>query len=376
MNGVTSQVDSAAAKPTNSLRTLLILLLLPCLASSIFAMRDADSPPLNVRSDRPALVFKSYMVHEGPDPIESQPLITPFFVFKNKGTETVRITELKAMCSCMQPVATPVEVPPGVEGRLTLPIRTNNEAAGPHEYLVTVKYEDPKPRELTLTYKVVLPAKQIEIEPRVVMVMGRAMSKERSVVMISDQRPERRDSPMKITGVVSSSSLFSVAEAGHSDVDGVRRTAIEVTFSKDIPMGQHRGVITVSTDDPIYPALQIPVILGDRKRPDDEQVFVNPESGRVIVDTIEPKQSSGTSVAFSIPPKWKFSHVDAFPPQVLANVVKTIPGEAGNTEISVQLSLTEIPARGVEKGSLTLHATDGEAPEMITVPISLVWRTR
>ena len=167
-----------------------------------------------------------------------------------------------------------------------------------------------------------------------------------------------------------------MAEAGHTDVDGVRRTAIEVTFSEDIPMGQHRGVITVSTDDPVYPSLQVPVILGDRKRPDDEQVFVNPESGRVIVDTIDPKQSSGTSVAFTIPPKWKFSHVDTFPPQVQAKVVKTSPADAESTEISVQLSLTEIPARGIEKGSLTLHATDGDAPEMITVPISLVWRTR
>ena len=92
MNGVTSQVDSALNQPSKSSRTLLVLLLLPCLASSIFAMRDAGSPPLTVRSDRPSLVFKSYMVHEGPEPIESQPLITPFFVFKNKGTETVRIT--------------------------------------------------------------------------------------------------------------------------------------------------------------------------------------------------------------------------------------------------------------------------------------------
>ena len=376
--------DSAAAIQGNSNPTaehpsvppwkIWTLLAFPCLVSAAFGMRDPGAPKLSPSADRPSLVFDSYMRHEGPDPISSQPLLSPYFVFRNKGMQTVRIKELVPSCGCLAPEITSKEIPPGGDGRLTLPIKTRNEPAGLREYLVTVKYEDPKPREVALSYKVVLPEKQIEIEPRVLMVMGRISSTDRDIISISDHRPERRESPMKVTNVTSSCSIFTAKSAGFSAVDGVNRNAIEVTYSDSIPIGQHRGIITVSTDDATYPTLQIPVILGDRKRPLDEPVTVSPDSGRVIVLSATPEKSTGTSFSFSLPARWKVSHLETSPPQLIAKVEKTESETPDSSQVAVSVVLHELPRKGTELGSLILHAKDGEESEMVTVPVTLLWR--
>jgi len=354
----------------------IVMLAVPCVVSAFFTMGDTAAPALTLQKDRPALVFQSYMVHEGPDPVPPQPLLTPYFMFRNKGTETVIIRELTPACSsCVSPDVSAKEIPPGGEGRVTFSIRTRNQAAGPHDYLVTVKYEDPKPREVVLTYKVVLPEKLIEIEPRVLMVMGRISSADRDIVTIADHRADRAESPMKIQSVASSSSLFTAQSAGHSTVDGVSREAIEVTYADSIPVGQHRGVITVLTDDEMYPAIQVPVILGDRKRPAEEAVSAIPESGRVVVDTLNPGKSSGTTVSFHVPAKWSVTHVETFPSQLLAAITKTEAVSPDRTQVTVQLSLTELPAKGIEQAIVTLHAKDGDEAEMVTVPVTLIWRS-
>ena len=168
--------------------------------------------------------------------------------------------------------------------------------------------------------------------------------------------------------------MFTAQSAGQSVIEDVRREAIEVTYAGNIPVGQHRGVITVTTDDDMYPAIQIPVILGDRKRPADEQVLVGPEAGRIIVQTSSPEKSTGMRIVFTVPAKWVTSHVETFPTQIVAKVEKTEPLDADKIMVVVQISLSELPSKGIEQGILTLHAEDGEEVELVTVPITLLWR--
>jgi len=368
------QISCSASTRGSRIWALVAMLLTPCVASAFFTLRGSDSPPLVVTAGRPSLVFSSYMIDEGPAPVSSQPVLNPFFFFTNKGSQSVRITELIPSCGCLAPVATPMEIPPGETGRLMLPIRTRNETAGLHEYMVTVRYEDPQPREVALTYKVVLPDKLIEIEPRVLMVMGRITSKDRDVISISDHRPERQNSPMKITGVSSSLSIFSAQLAGHSTVEGVSRQTIEVTYADVIPAGQHKGLITVTTDDDVWPVLQVPVVLGDRRRPTDEPVSVSPESVRVIVDASDVEQSQAGTIAFQVPATWKVSHVEVYPEQLLGKILGTTQKTPDRTLVTVEVSLTEKPSRGIEQGTLTLYATDGDESEMVTAPVYVSWK--
>ncbi len=373
-NTVSSSEVSMTTKP--KAWKPVVMLAVPCVVSALFTMGETAAPALTLQKDRPALVFQSYMVHEGPDPVAPQPLLTPYFTFRNKGTETVTIRELTPACSgCVSPEVSAKEIPPGGEGRVTFSIRTRNQAAGPHDYLVTVKYEDPKPREVLLTYKVVLPEKLIEVEPRVLMVMGRISSADRDIVTIADHRADRAESPMKVLSVAGSSSLFTAQSAGHSTVDGVSRDAVEVTYADSIPVGQHRGVITVLTDDELYPAIQVPVIMGDRKRPADEAVSAIPEAGRVVVASGDPSKSTGTTITFNLPAKWSVTHMETFPSQLLAAITKNEAVAPDRAQVTVQLSLTELPAKGIEQAIVTLHAKDGDEAEMFTVPVTLIWRS-
>jgi hypothetical protein len=358
----------------SGLLRIAVLLVAPCLVAAMFSMREGNAPPLTLSIDRPALVFDTYMRHEGLDPIPLQPLLTPYFTFVNKGVATVVIEEVKAGCSCISPEITGKEIAPGQQGRVMLPIKTRNEPAGLREYITTVKYLDPKPREVTLTYKVVLPEKQVEIEPRVVMLMGKISSSDHSIITINDHRTERYADPMKIQSVVSSSPLFKAELLGQTSNDGVGRTTIDVRFVDGIPMGQHRGLVTITTGDEAYPVIQVPVILGDRRRPEDEAVSLSPDAGRVIVQSEDASKSVGTSITFTIPSKWKVSHIDTFPSQLVGKIEKTEPLGTDKTQLVVKLTISELPTKGIEQGNLTLFAKDGEDSEMVTVPITLTWR--
>lgn len=352
----------------------VVLLLSPGLASALFAMRDAAAPALTLSQDRPALVFETYMIPAGREPLGDDPIISQDFDFLNKGTESVRITDLSASCGCLSPQISSREIAPGDYGRITLPIRTANEPPGLKTHLVTVKYEDPKPREVTLTFNVNLPEKQIIIQPRVLMVMGKITGEHPYIVTISDHRPGRIQTPMKITGVQGSSSLFTAESAGQSTSDGAHRFALSVKFNEPIPAGQHKGVILVSTDDRLFPTLQIPVVVGDKKRPVDEPVSARPDAATVVINSAEPGKSLGTTVSFDIPSKWTFSHFEAFPSALSVRLLTNEPITAETARITAELAVSALPAQGVERGVLTLHATDGSDSEMVTVPVSLNWK--
>ncbi len=386
MNGVSQNSATPAAETASWAWSVLslVLLLSPCLASAVFAMRDQAAPALRVSDVRPALVFGSYMIPAGPEPVGDDPVIVQDFEFMNKGRKSVRITELVPSCGCLSPhislteipsdenvrVTLPVELPPGKHGRVVLPIRTANQDPGIREYIVNVKYEDPKPRQVTLTFKVNLPEKKIVIQPKVLMLMGKVTGEHPYIVTISDHRRNLTASPMKITGVTGSSSLFTAESAGHTVAEGVSTSAVSVTFNEPIPAGQHKGVILVSTDDRLFPILQIPVVVGDPKRPIDESVSVSPAAATVVINSADPEKSLGTTVSFEIPANWIVTHFDAFPAELIAKALSTEPITPQRVRVTAELTVSALPAQGVDRGVLTLHATDGNDPEMVTVPVS------
>ena len=344
----------------------------PCLLSAWFGMRDSEARPLAVSATRPSLVFREYLVDAGPRPVDLRPKIRQSFYFTNAGSEPVRITDLVPNCGCMKPEISSREIAPGQRGELILPVDTRNQPPGVREYTVAVRYEDPKPREVTLTYRATLPEKKVTLEPRVLMVMGKIAAGDKDVVTIADHRPEKLSSPMKITSVQSSSSLFTAELSGQTTAEGLVRTSISVTYGDHIPLGQHRGLITVQTDDSTYPVLQFPVILGDRRRPADEPVVVEPESGRVIVNVNNPAASNGSRVSVRIPAQWKFSHIETFPSQLVAKVLSTTAHSPEQTAMELELGLSDNVASGTEMATVTIHATDGDAPEMVSFPVTLI----
>lgn len=350
------------------------LAIVPCLSAAVFGSHNSNGPACLVTSSRPALVFSEYLADYGPAPVAQQPLLTPIFYLRNNGTEKVKITNMQASCGCLAPSISATEVEPGAVEKLSLPIRLNNEPSGSREYTVTVHYADPKPREVTLTVKAVLPEKSLIIEPRVLMVMGTVKTGQEHIVTISDFRPDSLEKPIHIISVTGSSSLFTAQLAGQFAREGASRTALSVKFRENAPLGRHRGLINVATDDDLFPVIQIPVVVGDSKREPSDSVRVSPEVGRVVINTADVANSSGMVITFDIPSRWKVTHCDMFPAGIVAKYGSTLGAVPERQTVSVTLSVSEVPTLRAEQAVLTLNATDGDAPEMVTVPINLVWK--
>ncbi len=358
----------------SSVWIVALLALVPCLTAAVFGSQNSNGPPCLLTTSRPALVFSEYLIDYGPASVPQQPTLTPEFYFRNNGSEKVQITGMEASCGCLAPSISTKEIDPGAIEKLTLPIRLSNEPSGFREYTVTVSYTDPEPRRVTLSVKAVLPEKSLIIEPRVLMVMGKVNAGQQHIVIVSDFRPESADKPMKVTGVSGSSSLFTAELVGQFNQEGASRTSVSVHFRENAPEGRHRGVINVATDDAQFPMIQIPVMVGDSKRDPSDAVRVSPETGRIVLNTSAPEESVGMAIAFDLPSRWKVTHCDTFPPEITAKY-ESVPGAIPDHQtVNVQLSITELPARGIEQAILTLNATDGDAPEMVTVPITLIWK--
>jgi hypothetical protein len=351
-----------------------LLAIVPCLSAAVFGSSSSNGPACLVISRRPALVFSEYLADYGPAPVAQQPMLTPIFYLRNNSTEKVKITHLQASCGCLAPSISATEVEPGAVEKLTLPIRLNNEPSGTREYTVTVQYVDPKPREVTLTVKAVLPEKSLIVEPRVLMVMGTVKAGQEHIVTISDFRPDSLEKPIHVTSVTGSSSLFTAELAGQFVREGASRTALSVHFRENPPLGRHRGLINVATDDELFPVIQIPVVVGDSKREPSDSVRVSPEVGRVVINTADAANSSGMVIAFDIPSRWKVTHCDMFPAGIVAKHEST-PGSVPERQtVNVRLSVSELPTLRAEQAVLTLNATDNDTAEMVTVPIHLVWK--
>ncbi|MFN9720961.1 MAG: hypothetical protein ACK58L_19875, partial [Planctomycetota bacterium] len=151
---------------------------------------------------------------------------------------------------------------------------------------------------------------------------------------------------------------------------------IEVGYVDSMPPGNHKGVVTIETDDTQFPVLQFPVILGGRNRPKDEAVEIIPsEAGRIIFTPKDIAGATSNGVQVKLPSKWKITHFECFPTAVAARVGKSEVLPDGQSLITIDLSLSEVPPDRIERGTVTLHARDGEEDEMVTMPLQLIRRS-
>lgn len=351
----------------------LLLLAVPLLASTAYSLHSPALQPLNITSERPALVFESYLADQSRIVAESRPVISEEFHFRNQGASTVKITGVEPSCGCLRPQLSSTQIEPGQRGRITLPVRTVNEPAGLREYMVNIHYEDPRPRTVSLTWRVQLPEKKLLIEPRVLMILGNLAEDESLPVRISDFRAGKTDTPLRITEVSAAPALIQAAVGGQTVSADASETVVNVRFSSKLPPGKHRGVVTVRTEDPDYPALQIPVIVGKADPELKDCLKVSPEMGRVVIRGNKPEESAGTSIVLSMPAEWTIDRVETFPVELQATAESLEPDSEDSQKTTLAISVTAMPPAGIQQGLVTLHFNSPAGPQMLTVPMSLVW---
>jgi Protein of unknown function (DUF1573) len=339
------------------------LALVPVAAAMVAASSPSALPPLAITADRPGLVFSEYLFDYGPRAVEPQPLLTPTIHFKNTTSREIDIGDMIASCGCVQPRVSAKTIAPGARERITIPIRTTGEQPGLREYTVTMAYTDTKPRETTLTVRVVLPEQQVVIEPRVLGIVGSSSRAIEHAVTVSDYRAK----PLIVESATSSTSLIAAEIIKRSVGEEGSTATVAVQVAADTPPGIHRAILQFRTDDPEHNHLQLPVVLQGVPRPPDGSVSVHPAQIRMPGAEVS---VAPVLLRINIPATWDVSHIDAFPPQ-LQTQFEDFDVSSGRREIRVKVSLTEVPSGRPTDGVITLVADEGQ--QMVSVPVSFVW---
>ncbi len=174
------------------------------------------------------------------------PTLVRKFTFTNSGTEPLTITEVRSSCGCLVPALAKRIYQPGEHGELTVEVNTLSQPAGPHRWTFSLAYRygaaiGERSLELSANLR-----QEIEIIPAAIAFRG--SDPPSAVITVTDRRPK----PLRVLAVSTSSSRLC-AEFGPA---GVR-----VSIATDCPEGQSTGTVTLTTDDPDYREIKLPVMI-------------------------------------------------------------------------------------------------------------------
>jgi hypothetical protein len=174
------------------------------------------------------------------------PSLVRKFTFTNNGTEPLIITDVRSSCGCLVPALTKRVYPPGEHGEMTVEVNTLSQPAGPHRWTFSLAYRygaavGERPLELTATLK-----QEIEIVPAAIAFRG--SNPPPAVVTVTDRRPK----PLRVL-------------AAGTSCPGLRAeivpTGVRVSVTADCQVGQTAETVTLTTDDPDYHEIKLPVTI-------------------------------------------------------------------------------------------------------------------
>lgn len=164
--------------------------------------------------------------------------------FAFTATEPLTITDVRSSCGCLVPSLPKRTYQPGERGELTVEVNTLSQPVGPHRWAFHVAYRS---RDSAGEATFELTAKlwqEVEVTPAALAFRGNDPPP--AVVTVADRRPR----PLRVTGVGTSSASVraEVVPAG-----------VRVSVAADCPEGRHAETVTLTTDDPDYPTIKLPV---------------------------------------------------------------------------------------------------------------------
>jgi hypothetical protein len=236
------------------------LAIAPCLWSLVVHAAFPSRPQRLEPAKRPALALDQYLVDLGK--IQPTTEVHGTFVFENRGTETVVIDDVLPSCGCLQPRLSAKELPPGETGAVMLRMQPANETPGRKSYTADIRYRDPEPREVRVTFRVEVPERQMSVKPRALIVYQLSDQPTQHELIVTDTR----ESPAEVTKITANSPHIAADLIETTDHPEQGRTIrIQVTVAKDVPAGRSEALLTLETTDALSPVLRVPVLLQGRR---------------------------------------------------------------------------------------------------------------
>jgi len=250
MNNPTEKLASTA-----KYRNLLYAAALLPFVCAVVAHAMGPTPQEPVKGEEPAgLVFEQYLIDLGDVP--PIPMLEGRFRFTNRSDRTITITDLKPSCGCLNPRLKKRVYQPGESGEFFVRVQTAGETSGQKEYYVDVLYEDSQPRQVQLGFDFVLPERKVVVHPRALLFYQLGHDATTREITVSDYRDARLtvlegtcDSPYVSVSIGPAKTMSS----------SYRTTKVKVTVSGVVPPGKHQTILNLTTDDPTYPLLRVPL---------------------------------------------------------------------------------------------------------------------
>jgi hypothetical protein len=184
--------------------------------------------------------------------VKSGPLVTHTFELKHTGAAgDLSVVGVEAGCGCVKSEISAKTLKPGETVKLTAVVNTLTQREGANGWPVTVRYATTGDRresalELKLTAKLV---REISVTPPLLAVSTTG------AVTQTLKVEDRRAKPLTVTKVSTTHPAItaSVAKAGSGSQE------VSVSVTDELPAGSHDDTVTLHTDDPACPVMQVPV---------------------------------------------------------------------------------------------------------------------
>lgn len=186
-----------------------------------------------------------------------QETISHIFEFQNVGDEDLLIESVKATCGCVAELLSSPKIPPGASGSIRVSVETG-VFPGPRNESILVKTNDPHKPEIEL--KVTGSVKTgIGVMPEFVhfgeIPKGQMVSRTIQLLQLSD-------APLELKRIDASSPQLTVTYDPFHRAEGQQRPGYEITVrlnATELPAGPLAEVITLATNSPDQPRIDVPV---------------------------------------------------------------------------------------------------------------------
>ncbi len=179
------------------------------------------------------------------------------FVLVNRGTEAVRIVEVKPGCGCLKPVLDREVLAPGEQAGIAVEVGTVTQAEGRNSWRVLVRYRQGEAEgEVPLRVEADL-VRDLTMQPAALLI--HTSTAIRHALTLT----ERREKPLTVVSATSCPHVEVVVGTPAREGEVWRRT-VTVEVQARLWEGRHEGVVCLYTDDASCPELKVPFTIVKR----------------------------------------------------------------------------------------------------------------
>ena len=200
--------------------------------------------------------------------VRSGPLLRQVYRVTNpSATLPLQIVGLDGTCGCIRKSFGKSDLKPGETTDVIVEVNTLTQPEGPNTWKTNVRYRvGSATAEERITLELVAKiVKEIDVKPPMLAISTEGAAK--STIVLTD----RRATPLTVKSITSTTTHLSavVREAKDGTI------SIDVSIADGVATGSHDETILITTSDPLYPELRVPVRIIKRSK---DAVRASPDS--------------------------------------------------------------------------------------------------